>query len=603
MSSRTNRCAISLSLQSLGSTLKDEFNDDFIAQHTIKIASTTSGEFDGSFLDLKVSTRNTFNAKKPQSMVPDDEFSKERNIRTKLGLARACEMITMALMDVDRSSYGKSCFYGDGPRHSYTVEKIKFDPSSCTWNATVQFSSEQLIKSSTERMVLKVFNGSFTLKVVCTAVVMKETNEDFDDDDDDSFDGNMISNLDLFASKHHSIDITCSDLMFDMRLAQSLDPRIFENNIAMAMGKTLNCISYDISKQLEKHNLPSFPEGCKDQTFRSVYQLNAKIKSGSFGTVCVGTHRKSGNRVAIKCVQKKKLSPHEDSAIFTEVRILSTVQHDRICNVIDFFDEKDWYFIVMPLMEGGDVFDRVGKLNNYSEDVARNLIFQMLRGIAFLHEKNIAHCDLKPKNLLLKSKEDDSSVVLADFGFATEVYAPMSISKQCGTPYFVAPEIILGDGYDTRADMWSVGVIAYSLLSGSLPFNGRRHLDLYKNIMSGQYTFDKEKWDGVSDGAKDFVRRLLVVDPSERFTCQDALNHKWIRAESRMLRRNGLRQCSMRIRTFNARLKFKTAILATQSVFHWKSVTRHSALLKEELFGLGADDLDELVENDEEEEK
>ncbi len=593
------RNAVSLSLNStIADALHEEFNDDFIAQHTQKISSI---DIDGSFFDLKVSTRNTFNAKKPQSPSPDDELSKGRNVRTKLGLARACEMITIALMDVDGSSYGKS-FYGDG-RHSYTVENIEFDPSGCIWNATVKFSSEQLIKNVTNRMVPRVFNGSFTLKVICTAVVISETDEDFEDDDDKfaQDNGDMLSNIDLFASKHHSIDITCENLKFDMSLVQVVEPKVLQNNLAMAMGKTLNCISYDISKQVEKHNLPNFPEGGKDQAFRSVYQLNAKIKSGSFGTVCIGTHRASGNRVAIKCIQKKKLSPHEDCAIFTEVRILSTLQHDRICSVIDFFDEKEWYFIVLPLMEGGDVFDRVGKLNNYSEDVARNLVFQMLRGIAFLHEHNIAHCDLKPKNLLLKSKDDDSSVVLADFGFATEVFAPNSISKQCGTPYFVAPEVILGDGYDTRADMWSVGVIVYSLLSGTLPFNGRRHLDLYQKIIAGQYTFDKDKWEGVSDGAKDFVRKLLVVDPSERFSCQDALNHTWIRAESKMLRRNGLRQSSMRMRTFNARLKFKTAILATQSVFHWKSVTRHSALLKEELFGLGEDELDKLVENDGEE--
>ena len=250
-------------------------------------------------------------------------------------------------------------------------------------------------------------------------------------------------------------------------------------------------------------------------------------------------------------------------------------------------------------MTGGDLFDRIGKLSNYSEECARDLVYQLLRGVSYLHENNIAHCDLKPRNLLLKDKEDDTSVVLADFGFATRVFAPRSIKKQCGTPYFVAPEIILGEGYDTKADMWSVGVIVYSLLSGSLPFNGRNHLELYKAILTQKCSFDEEIWGGISDGAKDFVEKLLVLDPSKRFSAQDALNHKWIRAESRMLRRNGLRQSCIRIRTFNARLKLKTAILATRSVFHWKNVTRQNIILRQQLAGYGGEEeVDKLIEND-----
>ena len=233
-------------------------------------------------------------------------------------------------------------------------------------------------------------------------------------------------------------------------------------------------------------------------------------------------------------------------------------------------------------MEGGDVFDRIAKMKNYDEEIARNMVFEMLKALNYLHGNNIAHCDLKPKNLLLRKKDDDSSVILADFGFATRVYSKQSLQKQCGTPYFVAPEILLRSGYDTKADMWSIGVIIFSILSGSLPFTGKRHLDLFKGIVAGKYSFESEAWNDVSNDAKDLIRKLLVTNPAVRFSACDALNHPWIRAESRMLRRNALVTTSERLKHFNARLKFKTAILATHSMIKWRNLTRSSTRLREE---------------------
>ena len=229
----------------------------------------------------------------------------------------------------------------------------------------------------------------------------------------------------------------------------------------------------------------------------------------------------------------------------------------------------------MDLMEGGDVFDRVGQLECYDESIARDLCVKMLKGIAYCHEQNIAHCDLKPKNLLLKTKNDDASVMLADFGFATSVFAPKTLTKQCGTPYFVAPEILLRDKYDQKADMWSVGVIIYCILSGQLPFTGMRHLDLFKAIIAGDFTFD-EGWENVSDDAKDLISKLLITDPDKRYTAMDALGSKWIRQNDLMLMRNSLTNASSRLRTFNARLKFKTTILVIQSLSRWKLITKKS---------------------------
>lgn len=129
--------------------------------------------------------------------------------------------------------------------------------------------------------------------------------------------------------------------------------------------------------------------------------LTIQLKSGSFATVCRGTHRATGKKVAIKCVLRKDLPPSDDAAIYDEVAILSSLEHAHICPIIDFFDEKDCYFIVMELMSGGDLFDRIGKKKAYSEADARDLSSKMLKAMAYCHARSIAHCDMKPKNLLL----------------------------------------------------------------------------------------------------------------------------------------------------------------------------------------------------------
>ena len=195
-------------------------------------------------------------------------------------------------------------------------------------------------------------------------------------------------------------------------------------------------LSLKVRKAVVQYEFPDFPEGCKGRTFREVYQLNARVrvtvstpgprfsslslwflsrrrynrqlKSGSFATVCRGTHRATGRKVAIKCVLRKDLPPADDAAIYDEVAILSSLNHPHIVPLIDFFDEKDCYFIVMELMSGGDLFDRIGKKKTYSEADARDLVVKMLKAVAYCHARKIAHCDMKPKNLLLMSDENDS---------------------------------------------------------------------------------------------------------------------------------------------------------------------------------------------------
>jgi calcium/calmodulin-dependent protein kinase I len=282
--------------------------------------------------------------------------------------------------------------------------------------------------------------------------------------------------------------------------------------------------------------------------------------------VCRGTHRESGRKVAVKCVLRRELPPNDDAAIYDEVAILSSLHHPHIVAILDFFDEKDCYFIVMELTSGGDLFDRIGKKKSYSEADARDLVVKMLKAVAVCHQKNIAHCDMKPKNLLLASEEDDSYIKLADFGFAARVHRPKSLTKQCGTPFFVAPEILTRRPYDQQSDMWSVGCIVFLLISGSLPFVGRSQKELFRRIVAGKFEFKDDDWKGVSDDAKDMVQKLLTLNPDQRLTAKKALLHPWLKVSADRLSKNGLDSTSQRLKTFNAKMKLRSVMIAVDTI-------------------------------------
>lgn len=261
---------------------------------------------------------------------------------------------------------------------------------------------------------------------------------------------------------------------------------------------------------------------------------------------------------------------------------MASLQHAHIVPVIDFFEEKDCYFIIMELMCGGDLFDRIGKKKSYSEADARDLVNKMLKAVAICHQKNIAHCDMKPKNLLLASEEDDSFIKLADFGFAARVHQPKSLTKQCGTPFFVAPEILIRKPYDQQSDMWSVGCIVYLLLSGNLPFLGRSQKELFRKIISGRYDFKEEIWNDVSEDAKDLVKKLLVLDPDVRLSAKKALLHPWLKLSSDRLSKTSLQSTSQKLKTFNAKMKLRSAMIACDTVTLLKRVSKVTKTPKSE---------------------
>ena len=181
----------------------------------------------------------------------------------------------------------------------------------------------------------------------------------------------------------------------------------------------------------------------------------------------------------------------------------------------------------MELVTGGELFDRIVAKGSYTEKDASNLIRQVLEAVFFMHDNGVVHRDLKPENLLYYNQDDDSKIMISDFGLSkTEESGIMATA--CGTPGYVAPEVLQQRPYGKAVDIWSIGVIAYILLCGYPPFYDENDANLFAQIIKGEYEFDSPYWDEISDSAKDFISHLMCCDPDQRYTCELALAHPWI---------------------------------------------------------------------------
>jgi len=252
---------------------------------------------------------------------------------------------------------------------------------------------------------------------------------------------------------------------------------------------------------------------------------------------CKQQNSPSSSSFAVKCIDRTKLSTTDEEDIYNEVLILRSLNHNHIVQLNDVFTDHNHHFLVMEKLSGGDLFDRIIDKTHYSEEEAKTTCRNILLAVEYIHSNNIAHRDLKPENLLLSSNSnnrfyhangDDTSIKIADFGYATRVMKPNSLLTACGSRNYIAPEILKRNYYDERIDLWSVGVILYILLSGLQPFNdtGDDHA-LYQQICNAQFFFNDECWTNISLGAKHLICCLLQVHPTNRISASQALHHSW----------------------------------------------------------------------------
>ncbi|KAL7558895.1 hypothetical protein ACA910_019430 [Epithemia clementina (nom. ined.)] len=294
--------------------------------------------------------------------------------------------------------------------------------------------------------------------------------------------------------------------------------------------------------------------------FSDQYKLGKELGSGAFSVVKEGTSKATSESYAIKIVTKSKLTAEDETALKDEINVLQEMNHPNIIRLYEVFNEKEYYYLVTEKMSGGELFDRIVQKSYYNEKEARDTCVILFRAMSYCHSKQVAHRDLKPENLLLLSGDSDSNIKIADFGFAKKCLKPASLTTQCGTPGYVAPEILEGTPYDTQVDLWSLGVIVYILLGGYPPFIEQNQRDLFRKIRKGQYEFHEEYWGQVSKEAKDLISTLLTVNPSSRLTADQALNHTWVVQSDDYLMSQDLKVNLEAFKKFNAKRKFKAAV-------------------------------------------
>lgn len=227
------------------------------------------------------------------------------------------------------------------------------------------------------------------------------------------------------------------------------------------------------------------------------------------------------------------------------LKVLRGAPH--IVRLFDVFKEKRFTYLVMEEMAGGQLLRRIAEKEVYTEREARSVCKILFSAVDYCHKMKIAHRDLKPDNLLLLNEKDDTSIKIADFGFARKVTKPNCLTTLCGTAEYIAPEVLTLEGYDQRADMWSVGVIVYILLGGYAPFEGSLE-ELASAIQRGAYEFHDKYWMYTSTSAKDLISSCLQVNPNLRITAEDALESDWMTAEEETLMGNDLTVTQEQIR-------------------------------------------------------
>jgi len=257
------------------------------------------------------------------------------------------------------------------------------------------------------------------------------------------------------------------------------------------------------------------------------YVLGEEIGRGSFSTVRKGRNRSSGKEFAIKCIQKKFIKMH---LLEREIKIMTTLKHPHILPLIEVYDNKDMIFLVLELVTGGELFDKIVEKGNYSEKDASNIVSQILRAVQYLHGMGVVHRDLKPENLLCSETSTGAiHIYVADFGLSRVFEDSQQLNTYCGSPEYVAPEVLACVPYEKAVDLWSVGVITYILLTGFLPFYDKNHTLLFDKIQNVDYNWDD--CPEVSPAAKHFIQHLLVKDPKKRYTADAALAHPWVIGE------------------------------------------------------------------------
>ncbi|XP_037512495.1 phosphorylase b kinase gamma catalytic chain, liver/testis isoform isoform X2 [Rhipicephalus sanguineus] len=319
-----------------------------------------------------------------------------------------------------------------------------------------------------------------------------------------------------------------------------------------------------VAPKLQERQEDDLPDKDVAKEFYAKYEPKEILGRGISSTVRRCINKETGEEFAAKIID---ISSDTDGsgptslyqATKREIDVLKRVAgHPYIIELHDVFESTTFIFLVLELCRHGELFDYLTSVVALSEKKTKSIMKQLFEAVEFVHSKGIVHRDLKPENILL---DDDLNVKVTDFGFATQLAESETLTELCGTPGYLAPELLKAsmyessEGYDKQVDIWACGVIMYTLLVGFPPFWHRKQMVMLRNIMEGKYEFCSPEWDDITEAPKDLISKLLVVDPKKRLTASQALDHCFFKAV-----------VAMQKRAFNARKTFQFGILCVRAL-------------------------------------
>ena len=312
---------------------------------------------------------------------------------------------------------------------------------------------------------------------------------------------------------------------------------------------------------------------------------------GNYAEVFECIEKATGRHFAVKCLKDKQLQSDDKEGLAVEISLLRQLRHENIISLQDYFLDGGVHYVIVDLLQGGELFAQIIEQERYSEVDGRRVVRTMLSVLDYMHDRGIVHRDLKPENIMLDESDPKSggTIKLIDFGFAQKLGreedgADPFLHTACGTPQYVAPEIVPADIHETPSygppvDVWALGVITYILLCGYPPFmatdeQGRGgDAALFRAIRAGDYCFYADDWTHVSDTARDFIRKALLVDPNLRWTVKQLLEHPWFDADNKAVSTdNNLSSAQAKLKKYLARKRLKKGIAAVVAVTRMKKL-------------------------------
>ena len=264
----------------------------------------------------------------------------------------------------------------------------------------------------------------------------------------------------------------------------------------------------------------------KEDNIFDEYDLKEKLGEGAYGSVYKVQQKFTNYLRAVKAIKKK----HVDSAEFyNEIEVLKALDHPNIIKLFDCYQDKSYYYMVEEYCSGGDLFDYIQKEKFFTERKAGTIFNQLLSAVNHLHKKRIVHRDLKPENIvLIEAKNKDVFIKLIDFGTSITIKGK-NLTQELGTIYYIAPEVFMNN-YNEKADIWSCGIILYTMLCGHPPFCGNKENTIKSKILHSKLVFPSKEFKTVSKEAIEYIKKLLSYNPELRPSAEEALNNKWLKS-------------------------------------------------------------------------